>query len=127
MTKRAATRINPRATLLATTLAVALCAGSSVSADEGNKFGNNVVQVPKTGARCADDPRCHTRWHPAIQPVASANSGDIAVFGTRDAFDHSLNRNSTAADVVALNLNLVHPLTAARYSSAMPKQATCSR
>jgi formamidase len=33
------------------------------------------------------------------------------VFGTRDAFDHSLDRNSTAADVAALNLNLVHPLT----------------
>jgi len=108
-------RFNPRAALLATTLAVALCAGSSVSADEGNKFGKNVVQVPKTGARCANDPRCHNRWHPAIPPVASANPGDIAVFGTRDAFDHSLNRNSTAADVVALNLNLVHPLTGPLY------------
>ena len=115
MTKRAATRINPRAALLATTLAVALCAGSSVSADEGKKFGKNAVQLPKTGARCANDPRCHNRWHPEIQPVASANSGDIAVFGTRDAFDHSLNRNSTAADVVALNLNLVHPLTGPLY------------
>ena len=117
MTKRAATRINPRATLLATTLAVALCAGSSVSADEGNKFGKNAVQLPKTGARCADDPKCHNRWHPDIQPVATANSGDIAVFGTRDAFDHSLNRNSTAADVVALNLNLVHPLTGPLFVS----------
>jgi len=37
------------------------------------------------------------------------------VFGTRDAFDHSLDRNSTAADVVALNLNLVHPLTGPLY------------
>lgn len=69
------------------------------------------IVIPKIGARCADDPRCHNRWHPAIAPVATARSGDVVVFGTRDAFDHSLDSNSTPADVVALNLNLVHPLT----------------
>jgi formamidase len=114
MTKRGATRISPRATLLAAALAVGLCAGSSVSADEGDDHhnrGKDVVQLPKAGARCANDAKCHNRWHPDIPLVASANSGDIAVFGTRDAFDHSLDRSSTAADVVALNLNLVHPLT----------------
>ena len=114
MTKRGATRINPRATLLAAAVAVVFCAGASVSAKDQNDRHNpdkDVVQLPKAGARCANDPLCHNRWHPDIPPVASANSGDIAVFGTRDAFDHSLNRSSTAADVVALNLNLVHPLT----------------
>jgi formamidase len=113
MTNRAPTRINPHATLVAAALSVALCGGSSAFAGPANDShpGKNVVQLPKTGARCADDPKCHNRWHPAIPPVAFANSGDTAVFGTRDAFDHSLNRNSTAADVVALNLNLVHPLT----------------
>jgi formamidase len=113
MTNRAPTRINPHATLVAAALSVALCGGSSAFAGPANDPhpGKNVVQLPKTGARCADDPKCHNRWHPAIPPVAFANSGDTAVFGTRDAFDHSLNRNSTAADVVALNLNLVHPLT----------------
>jgi len=69
------------------------------------------ITIPKTGARCADDPRCHNRWHPAIPPVATAAPGDTVVFGTRDAFDHGLNRSSTKEDVVALNLNLVHPLT----------------
>jgi formamidase len=114
MAKRGTTRINPRATVLAATLAIALCTGSSVSADgrgDHPNQGKNVVLLPKSGARCANDTNCHNRWHPAIAPVAFANSGDIATFGTRDAFDHSLNRNSTAADVVALNLNLVHPLT----------------
>ena len=114
MTKRGATRINPRATLLAAAVAVVFCAGATVSAKDQNDRHNpdkDVVQLPKAGARCANDPLCHNRWHPDIPPVASANSGDIAVFGTRDAFDHSLNRSSTAADVVALNLNLVHPLT----------------
>jgi formamidase len=100
--------------LLAAALGAALWTGSPVSADERHddpRFGKGVIQLPKTGDRCADDPKCHNRWHPAIPPVAFANSGDIATFGTRDAFDHSLNRDSTAADVVALNLNLVHPLT----------------
>jgi formamidase len=69
------------------------------------------VVIPKSGERCLNDAKCHNRWHPAIPQVAAANPGDVVVFGTRDAFDHSLDRNSTAADVVALNLNLVHPLT----------------
>ena len=67
------------------------------------------------GERCANDPRCHNRWHFAIPPVATARPGDVVIFGTRDAFDHSLDRNSTPADVVALNLNLVHPLTGPLY------------
>ena len=86
------------------TLPGALSGASAAERDRG-------IFIPKTGARCADDPRCHNRWHPAIAPVASAKSGDVVKFGTRDAFDHSLDRNSTSADVVALNLNLVHPLT----------------
>ncbi|HSN90362.1 MAG TPA: acetamidase/formamidase family protein [Anaeromyxobacteraceae bacterium] len=73
------------------------------------------IAIPKTGARCADDPRCHNRWHPSIRPVAVAQPGATVVFGTRDAFDHGLTRDSTAADVVALNLNLVHPLTGPLY------------
>lgn len=67
--------------------------------------------LPKKGNKCADDPLCHNRWSPDIKPVATAKPGDTAVFGTRDAFDHGLTRQSTKADVAALNLNLVHPLT----------------
>jgi formamidase len=69
------------------------------------------VRVPKTGAKCADDPACHNRWHHAIKPVATADPGDTIVFGTRDAFDHAFTRSSVPADVAAANLNLVHPLT----------------
>ena len=83
-------------------------AGSASAADRP-------IVLPKTGERCVNDPKCHNRWHPAIAPVAQAKSGDVAIFGTRDAFDHSLDRNSTPADVVALNLNLVHPLTGPLY------------
>src|SRR5499426_4067149 len=113
---------------LAAMFGAALCAGSPVAADDRDddrddrhKSDKRVITIPKTGARCAADPKCHNRWHPAIQPVAMANSGDTVVFGTRDAFDHSLNRDSTAEDVVALNLNLVHPLTGPLFvNGAMP-------
>jgi len=73
------------------------------------------VKLPKTGAKCADDPKCHNRWHPDIKPAAKAKSGDTAIFGTRDAFDHGLSRKSAAADIPGLNLNLVHPLTGPLY------------
>lgn len=69
------------------------------------------VRIRKTGAKCADDPNCHNRWHPAIKPVATADPGDTVVFETRDALDHAFTRTSVHADVAAANLNLVHPLT----------------
>lgn len=69
------------------------------------------IKVPKTGFRCADDPRCHNRWHPAIKPVVTADPGDTLVYETRDALDHAFTKASAAADVAAANLNLVHPLT----------------
>ncbi|MGB8338455.1 MAG: acetamidase/formamidase family protein [Burkholderiales bacterium] len=77
--------------------------------------GCKKIVIPKIGERCVNDPKCHNRWHFAIPPFANANPGDIEVFGTRDAFDHSLTRNSTASDVLALNLNLVHPVTGPLY------------
>ena len=96
-----------RAIRFAIGFALALVAVAALADD---RRGSRVV-IPQSGERCVNDPKCHNRWHHAIPPVASASPGDVVVFGTRDAFDHSLDRNSTAADVVALNLNLVHPLT----------------
>lgn len=91
-------------------LAAAIVFGVAASGFADDRHAKRVV-IPKTGERCVNDPKCHNRWHYAIPRVAVADPGDVVVFGTRDAFDHSLDRNSTAADVVALNLNLVHPLT----------------
>src|SRR5919106_5450905 len=67
--------------------------------------------VEKSGAHCADDPNCFNRYHPAIPPVARARPGDHIIIETRDAFDSDLNLQSTAEDVTALGLNLVHPMT----------------
>ena len=82
---------------------------------------------PRTGAKCADDPECHNRWHPAIKPVATADPGDIVVFGTRDAFDHSLDRNSTPADVAAAEPQPRAPADRAAVRATAPRRATCSR
>ena len=67
--------------------------------------------VGKDGAHCADDPHCFNRYHPAIQPVARANPGDFIVIHSRDALDSDLRLDSVAADVLAVDLNLVHPMT----------------
>ncbi len=85
--------------------AILACCGLSLSAVAAE------VVLKKTGSRCADDPLCHNRWSPDLKPVATAKPGDTVVFGTRDAFDHGLTRQSKAVDVAGLNLNLVHPLT----------------
>lgn len=61
--------------------------------------------------KCALDPNCHNRFHPAILPVASANPGDTVIFETRDAFDNPFNFGSVPADVAGANANLIHPLT----------------
>jgi formamidase len=69
------------------------------------------INIPKKGAHCVDDPNCHNRWHHDIKPVATAKPGDLVTFGTRDAFDDGLTRQSSSKDIAGLNLNLVHPIT----------------
>ena len=69
------------------------------------------VVVAKIGSHCGDDPNCFNRYHPAIKPVARVQPGQAVVIQTRDAFDSNLNLQSTAEDVTALDLNLVHPMT----------------
>jgi formamidase len=91
-------------------LASAGCAIAAL-ADTSEVTWQNRVVIEKSGAHCADDPNCFNRYHPAIPPVARANPGDHIVFETRDAIDTDLDLDSTADDVTALDLNLVHPMT----------------
>jgi formamidase len=91
-------------------LAGAGCAGAA-QADTSDVTWQNRVVVEKGGTHCADDPHCFNRYHPAIPPVARVKPGDHIVFETRDALDSDLTIGSTADDVTALDLNLVHPLT----------------
>jgi formamidase len=95
----------------AVAMLVAAGCGSAAVADTTDVTWQNRVVVAKAGAHCADDPNCFNRYHPAIPPVARANPGDHIVFETRDALDSDLTLDSTADDVTALDLNLVHPMT----------------
>jgi formamidase len=96
---------------MARTLACLLLAAFTLGLTAPDPALAKTVRIDKRGAKCADDPACHNRWHPAIKPAATADPGDTVVFGTRDAFDHAFTRSSVPADVAAANLNLVHPLT----------------
>jgi formamidase len=69
------------------------------------------VVVAKQGAHCSDDPNCFNRYHPAIPSVVGASPGQHIVYHTRDALDSDLGLDSVAADLAAVDLNLVHPMT----------------
>ncbi len=83
----------------------------AAQADTGEVAWQNRVVLERAGAFCADDPNCFNRYHPDIPAAARAKLGDVIVLGTRDALDSGLKLDSTAADVTALDLNLVHPMT----------------
>ena len=84
-------------------------------ADTTDVTWRSIVEVKKTGAHCSDDANCFNRYHPAIEPVARAKPGDHIIFHTRDALDSDLTLDSIAADVTAVDLNLVHPMTGPVY------------
>ena len=71
-----------------------------------------LVAAPSTG---------HNRWHPAIAPAVRVSSGDTVVMRTRDGYDGQFDRNSTAEDVAAADMNRIHPLTGPVYvEDALP-------
>jgi formamidase len=90
---------------------ILLMMGAHAVADTRDVKHETPVAVSKTGDHCTDDPNCFNRYHPAIKPVARAKPGQVITIDTRDAFDSNLNLQSTAEDVTALDLNLVHPMT----------------
>jgi formamidase len=55
--------------------------------------------------------RFHNRWHPDLEPVASAEPGQEITLECRDGLDGQLTRESTHADAGRLDLGLGHPLT----------------
>jgi formamidase len=84
-------------------------------ADTTDVKWKNIVTVGKEGAHCVDDPNCFNRYHPAIPTVARANPGDHIVIHSRDALDSDLTLDSLPDDVLAIDLNLVHPMTGPVY------------
>ena len=96
---------------LLTVIVLALSWGRSAPADTTEVRWQTKVVVAKSGDHCRDDGNCFNRYHPEIPAVLRAKPGDYIVFETRDALDSDLDLNSTAADVTAVDLNLVHPMT----------------
>jgi formamidase len=80
-------------------------------ADTTDVKTQSIVEVKKRGAHCADDPHCMNRYHYAIKPIGRARPGQLIRYETRDALDSKLNLSSEPKDVLAVDLNLVHPLT----------------
>ena len=89
--------------------------GGASWADTSDVKGPAPVVIGKSGKHCKDDPHCFNRYHPDIKPAATAKQDQLFVLETRDALDSDLTFASTAQDVAAVNLNLVHPLTGPVY------------
>src|SRR5260370_7357908 len=92
-----------------------VASGGGVWADTSDVKGAAPLIVEKSGKHCKDDPHCFNRYHFAIKPAARVNPEQLFVLETRDALDSDLTFDSTAQDVAAPNLNLLHPLTGPAY------------
>src|SRR5215475_3999164 len=90
-------------------------AGGASWADTSDVKGPAPVVIGKSGKHCKDDPHCFNRYHPDIKPAVTVKQDQLFVLETRDALDSDLTFASTAQDVSAVNLNLVHPLTGPVY------------
>lgn len=98
-------------------LLVSLASGllATAYADTTDVKTQTTVEVLKQGEHCEDDPHCFNRYHPEIKPIARANPGDLIVVHTRDALDSNLTIDSLPKDVLAIDLNLIHPMTGPIY------------
>jgi formamidase len=90
---------------------IASCFMTAANADTTDVKTQTIVEVLKEGPHCEEDPNCFNRYHPAIPTVARANPGDLIVVHTRDALDSNLTIDSLPKDVLAIDLNLIHPMT----------------
>src|ERR1700740_312830 len=91
------------------------CGGGASWADTSDVKGPAPCVIGKSGKHCKDDSHCFNRYHPNIKPAATVKQDQLFVLETRDALDSDLTFASTAQDVSAVNLNLVHPLTGPVY------------
>ena len=90
-------------------------ASFNLHADTTDAKWKNIIELTKTGEHCKDDENCFNRYHPAIEPKATAKPGDIIVLHTRDALDSNYSFDAVAEDVPTFNLGEVHPMTGPVY------------
>ena len=94
---------------------VTVFASLSLHADTTDAKWKNIIELTKDGDHCKDDKNCFNRYHPAIEPKATAKPGDIIVLHTRDALDSNFSFDAVAEDVPTFNLGEVHPMTGPVY------------
>ena len=94
---------------------VLAAAAMAAHADTTDVKTQSIVEVNKQGDHCVDDPNCMNRYHYAIPAIAHAKPGQLIRYETRDALDSDLTINSEPKDVLAIDLNLVHPITGPVY------------
>ena len=68
----------------------------NIQADTTDSKWKNIIELKKTGDHCKDDANCFNRYHPAIEPRATAEAGDIIVLHTRDALDSNYSFDAVA-------------------------------
>src|SRR5215469_8301629 len=62
--------------------------------------------------RCAGEPaKGHNRWHGDITPALEVEPGEEVELETRDALDSQVTPSTDAADLLRIDLGVVHPLT----------------
>ncbi len=76
---------------------------------------NEYIRIDRARALGEEPATGHNRWHPDIKPAAEVDPGQVIGMETRDAFDGQVTPTTTAAEVGAVNLNRVHPLTGPVY------------
>jgi formamidase len=69
------------------------------------------VRIDRSKTLAEEPGTGHNRWHPDIPPIVRCDPGDEVLLDTRDALDGQVGPDTTIAEVGAVNLDVVHPLT----------------
>ncbi len=93
----------------ALTLAVAAAVGCTPPSDSAS-----TREIPEPQFSLTSE-NTHNRWSNAIEPVLRVPSGAIVEVFTKEATDGQLSVESTAADVLGIAFDPIHPLTGPVY------------
>ncbi|ELY64297.1 acetamidase/formamidase family protein [Natronococcus jeotgali] len=68
-------------------------------------------EITDVDYRIGADDAVHSVWDNGLEPVSTVEPGDVVQFECRDSTNGQLGPGSTAADVAALSVDPIHPLT----------------
>lgn len=104
--------MRPRRPLLSSVSFIALCLGCTPSAEppSSGDGASAPSQIPEADVVLTAD-QTHARWSSTIPPVVTVPSGAVVEVHTMEASDGQFEPGSTAADVVNVSFDPIHPLT----------------